>query len=283
VAHYEGLPPPEVIASLVGPLTSGRPHASVLEGAPVWQWAGHDGDAWRVVLFNDTTAPSRARLRLPFPAPAVQEWDATDGSQGHWWAAGGPGPDGAFDVGLEAMELRCYRLRPVAAGEELPAAPGHAPGPVTPAAGDVPAPTGGPVLGGRWTLELPAGSGAVVPISVSAGWERQGFPGLSGAGRYVCALEVPAGPVDVVVELPEVNTAVEVEVNGHPVGRRAWSPYRFTVPAEVLRPGANELALTVYSAAGNRYYGGTPYQDEPEPSGLGAPPVVVALGAQVPG
>jgi hypothetical protein len=32
--------------------------------------------------------------------------------------------------------------------------------------------------------------------------------------------------------------------------------------------------LGVYSAAGNRYYSNTPYQDEPEPGGQGAAPAL---------
>jgi hypothetical protein len=62
-----------------------------------------------------------------------------------------------------------------------------------------------------------------------------------------------------------------------PVGNRAWTPYEFVIERNLLRDGGNELELRVFSSAGNKYYGGTPFQDEPEPSGLGGAPTIQLL------
>jgi hypothetical protein len=78
------------------------------------------------------------------------------------------------------------------------------------------------------------------------------------------------------IRLPVVRTAVEVRLNGEKAGSQAWAPYTFPLPARLLRQTGNELEITVFSAASNKYYGGTPYQVTPEASGLlGAPVLIV--------
>jgi hypothetical protein len=74
--------------------------------------------------------------------------------------------------------------------------------------------------------------------------------------------------------LPVVHTAVEVRVNDVLVGARAWAPYEFVIDRDLLHDDGNDLELRIFSAAGNKYYGGTPFQDEPEPSGLGGAPTI---------
>jgi hypothetical protein len=276
---------PEVADELLGSLRARRPYAVAEGEAPIWQWAGREEHGWRLVLFNDTRQAKEVILRFPFEDAAVARWDAVTGEQDQWRTAR-PGGDGhGAVVHVDAMELCCLKVRPARAdadpgaddlgAEDLGAclaAPWRPP---------LPASDEWAQLSAGWLVELPAGSGRRVPIDVSSGWEQQGFPEFSGAGKYVGVFEPGSTDEDLLIDLPVVNTAVEVEVNGRPVGRRAWSPYRFVVPRGLLRPGTNEIALVVYSAAGNRYYSHTPYQDAPEPSGLGAPPtwqpVVTAL------
>jgi hypothetical protein len=132
-------------------------------------------------------------------------------------------------------------------------------------------------LESHWTLELPEGSGDSFPVDVLEGWEGQGFPGYSGVGRYTRRFEVPSGDGPILLTLPVVNTAVEVRVNDVPVGKRAWAPYEFVIGRDLLRDGENDLELRIFSAAGNKYYGGTPFQDQPEPSGLGGAPTLRIL------
>jgi hypothetical protein len=124
-----------------------------------------------------------------------------------------------------------------------------------------------------WTLTLDGA--APVPIEVDRGWEQQGHREYSGAGTYACSFELSQDGAERAwsIVFPVVDTALSVEVNGVSLGRRGWRPYRFDVPAGVLRPGANALSARVLSAAANRYYAGTPYApDGPAPSGLGAAP-----------
>lgn len=129
-----------------------------------------------------------------------------------------------------------------------------------------------------WTLRIPGRADVPVPVEVSSGWERQGFADYSGVGIYTCQFDRPAAGAWQ-LRLPAVRTAVEVTLNGQAIGGRAWAPYEFRLPAELLLPTGNHLAIAVYSAAGNKYYAGTPYQAVPEASGLLQPPVLVAGGA----
>ncbi len=276
------IPSAEVADQLLLPLMARRPYAKADGSPPVWQWAGREHSGWRLVLFNDTRQARDVMLDLPFEQAAVARWDATSGQQGPWLRAPGPGANAAA-VHLEPMELCCLQLREASADEDVPDYTRLSRGPL-PAAAAAGTWTGagtgaGTQLSQGWALELPSGSGAPVPISVLTGWEQQGFPEFSGAGTYLHMVELATTDDDLVLELPVVNTAVEVRVNGVPVGRRAWSPYRFVIPSRVLRAGANEIALDVYSAAGNRYYANTPYQEELEPSGLGAAPILEPVGA----
>lgn len=267
-----GLPDEEASDELLLPLLVRRPHVVADPFAPIWQWAGREEQGWRLALFNDTHELKEVVLRCPFARGAIARWDAADGEQGPWRLAA---DHGIAVLRLDAMELCCLRIREALSNEEL--------------AHDVdfgvrPSETlgkGRVELSDGWALELPIGSENLVPIGVSRGWEGQGFPGFSGAGRYVRTVELAGGENgdtgwlgDLALDLPVVHTAVEVRVNGHPVGRRAWAPYRFVVPKDKLREGSNEIELLVYSAAGNRYYHDTPYQDVPEASGLGAAPVI---------
>jgi hypothetical protein len=271
---FREIPSEAAADQLLVPLMARRPYAEVGGAAPIWQWAGREPSGWRLALFNDTRQARDVVLHLPFGHAAVARWDATTGEQGPWLRAPGPGTKAALH--LEPMELCLLQLRAASADEDIPddARLGRGQARVTGGAGVA----GAAQLHEGWALELPSGSAAPVPISVSCGWEQQGFPAFSGVGTYLRTVELVSPESDLVLELPVVNTAVEVRVNGVPVGRRAWSPYRFVIPSGVLRAGTNEIALVVYSAAGNRYYANTPYQEELEPSGLGAAPILAPMG-----
>ena len=127
------------------------------------------------------------------------------------------------------------------------------------------------VLEHGWTLELP--DAAPTPVAVDRGWEQQGFSRFSGVGRYRTTVELER-PFGATLVLPAVHCAAEVRWNGTSLGRRGWSPYEFTVPESVLVEGDNEVEVSVASSAANRYFGGTPFDPGPVPSGLAAPPVL---------
>jgi hypothetical protein len=267
--YFASLPDRASADTLLLGLMEPRPHVRVADdGPPLWQWCGGDTGGWRLVVFNDTDVTRTVELRLPWDYSAMQRWWATSGEQTAWAAlAESRSAHGRAELRLEAMELCCLRLRARLPEERLDHWALDGP---TVAFGNG---SDTELLDG-WSLELPAGSGHEMPISVSAGWEAQGFPGVSGVGRYSRTVQLPAGARRVVLTLPEVHSAVEVRWNGACVARRGWSPYRFDLPEVRTRSGPNYLELLVASAAGNKYYSATPFDPGPEPSGLTSAPVL---------
>lgn len=138
--------------------------------------------------------------------------------------------------------------------------------PGTPAAAEEPLTEG-------WTLRIPGLADTPRPVRVDRGWERQGFPAYSGIGYYACTFDRNASRPRR-LRLPLVSAAVEVALNGRAIGSKAWEPYEFELPE--LRQTANRLEITVFSAAANKYYSGTPYRQHPEPSGLLAAPTLIS-------
>ena len=267
--HFDGVPDRAAAWQLLAPLLRDHPHAIAEPGSggPLWQWAGNDADGWRVALFNDSVAPASVTIATGLPAVGWQEWDSRTGSCPSWQdevMAGGP----HVRISMRPMELRLLRLRSVpvtSGGADTPARSSPA---AKPDARSVPLTTG-------WTLRIPGRADVPVPVEVSSGWERQGFADYSGVGIYSCQFDLPSEGAWQ-LRLPAVRAAARVTLNGHAVGGQAWAPYEFRLPPELLQPTGNHLEVAVFSAAGNRYYAGTPYQAAPEASGLLRPPVLVA-------
>jgi hypothetical protein len=108
--------------------------------------------------------------------------------------------------------------------------------------------------------------------TVSAGpWTDQGYPYLSGVGRYRRTLDVSedAATSRSFLEIPMVDDVVEVVVNGEVAGVCLWDPYVVEVTGRV-RPGRNDLELRVANTAANLIGGSD------RPSGLAGPPRLVA-------
>ena len=92
-------------------------------------------------------------------------------------------------------------------------------------------------------------------------WEEQGLVGYSGGVRYCQTLVLGTderGPFCTSLDLGQVRGTAEVHVNGELVGVRIWSPYIFDLTNH-LRPGENELHVTVYNTLG-------PYLDAISPT-----------------
>ena len=291
-SHFDGLPQAAAARALLAPLLRDHPHATARHqpgsAGQLWQWAGTEGrDAGgvassggtaRLALFNDSEVPAEVTIATARPAAGWQEWDPVTGESPSWAeqeSAAGPG----LSLRLAPMELRLLRLR---AGQR----PGASPAGPDPqqAAGRASAaePAQVPLASG-WTLRVPGLADEPVPVDVHEGWERQGFAAYSGVGIYSCEFDRPADGGSGGgsgggwrLRLPAVRAAAEVTLNGQPVGRRGWAPYEFALPDDLLRPAGNRLEIAVYSAAGNKYYAGTPYQAGPEASGLLRPPVLVS-------
>jgi hypothetical protein len=269
VQQFSDIPAPAQALQILAPLLRRHPHATAESAgaSQLWQWTGADAEGnWRMVIFNDGTDPAEAEITVPGTGWQWQEVDIASGSVQAWHSVKSePSPR---RLSLKPMELEAFRLR--GSPDETPARESSNVERIREASISQSVP-----LTAGWTVQIPGLAEVPVPIDVRLGWEKQGFSGYSGVGRYECQFDRP-GTGTWQLRIPSVRTAVEVRLNGELIGRRAWAPYDFDLPERLLRPAGNTLEIAVYSAAGNKYYSGSPFQDHPEPSGLVAPPVLLA-------
>ena len=121
-----------------------------------------------------------------------------------------------------------------------------------------------------------------VPVDPSVGWERQGFASFAGSGLYRCVFDVawpdlgdPAYSHELM--LPAVHCTASVRLNGRELGTTLHTPHRLPIPGGLLRVKDNLLEIEVRNSAANRYYTGSPFQSEPQPSGLAAVPLITSV------
>jgi hypothetical protein len=271
--HIDSVPTSEFAEPIILPLLDYRPHAIPSDDLPLWQWSGHDDEGWRLALFNDQTLPRVVTLRIPNSDFAIEQWNASNGRREQTVSIDSP-PGHSVSLVLDAMALVCMRLGESLVDQRIPSVHAAPRPPTT----NLPKVTS---LDSGWNLEPLDGSGTEFSVSVAKGWEVQGLGSFSGVGRYTCHFDAPPGVGPIMLSLPIVHTAVEVRLNDEPVGSRAWAPYEFVIDRDLLRDHGNELELKVFSSGGNKYYGGTPFQNEPEPSGLGAVPNIRVLDKSV--
>jgi hypothetical protein len=104
-----------------------------------------------------------------------------------------------------------------------------------------------------------------------ASWTEQGYPFLSGRGAYRSSFELPDGDGRgrIVLDIPMLDDAVEVEINGRRAGVRLWDPYQIDI-TELVRPGRNQVTVRVANTPANLLNG------HPRPSGInGAPRLLI--------
>jgi hypothetical protein len=89
-------------------------------------------------------------------------------------------------------------------------------------------------------------------------WADAGLGSYSGGVRYRRRVHLDGVPRTARLDLGAVRGTAEVVVNGQPAGVRVWSPYRFDLSG-LLRPGANDLEVTVYNTL-------APYLDDTSPT-----------------
>ena len=269
------LPGVSVVVSARTPAVLGELRAAgglVVASAPV-PAAAADGSAVRWPLGDVDGVPGAVAEDLRRVGdPAGVRLDAGQGTVWRWLGhdrvvlvndspgrravtLGGPGA--RRRVELEPGEVTCL-MRDAAAGDR------RLPG-LTPVA----------TLAAGWTFTV-GDAGAPVAIDPARGWERQGFPRFSGIGVYRCPLDADVLADASALELPVVHGAASVTLDGADLGSRGWPPYRFALPAGAsARAGAHELVVRVAGSAATRYYAGTRWQGEPQPSGLAAAPRLV--------
>jgi hypothetical protein len=226
-----------------------------------WRWIGEDTGGWRLALFNDSQEPLRETFVLSSDFD-IDVWSCASGTiMRH-------GPSSQISISLEPYELICLRLAPtsIKAGESV--LPSILALPALPEQPEIP-------LDAYWTLRFEGERGAY-PIRVDRGWESQGLETRSGTAIY--ARRVTIEKVGRwLLELPAVDTAACVNLDGKPVGRRGWRPYRFDLGR--IEPGNHLIEIAVSSTAANAYYAGTPFKgDADDRAGLSKPPILFFLG-----
>ena len=75
-------------------------------------------------------------------------------------------------------------------------------------------------------------------------------PDFSGQIAYSFTADLSAGKT-YELDLGEVGQVASLEVNGHLLGWRYCHPYRFTLPADILRDGKNDFRVIVANSLGN--------------------------------
>jgi hypothetical protein len=254
-AHLVDLPGLDDIAALVAGLPPPAVAIASPSGPRPWQWTGLDPDGWwRVLLFNDAEEGAVCDIELG-PGFDCETWDATSGEiEGHAGLR-------SIALSLEPHAVYCLRLKansqPGSFAASLPLAP------------DLDE-NRSILLREGWTLSI---EGRESPIAVERGWQAQGFADYSGEGRYGCSFFLVRND-SFILDLPGVETAVSVRIDGIDIGRRAWRPYRFVVMD--LAAGDHRLEILVSNTAANRYYADTPYQgDGIDAGGLTAVPRLI--------
>ncbi|WP_118134402.1 hypothetical protein [Oceanicella sp. SM1341] len=249
---------------------------------PPGPWAVRDWDAQTGDIGPARLREGRLRLHLPAGACAClalaprEQAGAMPGDGMSATAASGlvAAASGAAGQPLSGAGPAGARA---AAGREAarPVGPAWARGPDAQREAPLLAPPG-PVTESRaleegWELALPAGA-AFRPVSVRAGWERQGGADFAGTGLYRLWLELPEPGAGLgwELELPGFRHSGTLRFAGGPVLRHLAGEARFP-----LHPGSGWLELSLRNTGANRYYAGTPWQPAgPEPGGLARPPLL---------
>jgi sialate O-acetylesterase len=130
--------------------------------------------------------------------------------------------------------------------------------------------------GAPWSAPELDGAGWT-PTNLPAVWEDTGLPGFDGVVWFRRTFDLPASwaSTDAELSLGAIDDADTTWVNGTPVGATSgWRvPRIYRVPAAVLRPGRNVIAVRVLDTGGNGgiWGDGHPLQLAPAPGRTGVP------------
>lgn len=109
-------------------------------------------------------------------------------------------------------------------------------------------------------------------IRVPASWESNGYVGMDGVAWYRTTFQLNAREAqdDLELGVGQIDDSDSVWVNGQLVGgmQQSWNvPRRYKVPAAVLRPGSNTVAVKVTDVSGNGGIAGSAEQVYVRPAG----------------
>jgi len=123
-------------------------------------------------------------------------------------------------------------------------------------------PTRGLPIDGPWTARMreewtwregevvvEAGARPGTTADALASWDTLFGPAVCGTARYGTTFALDGMPRWAVLDLGVVGVVAEVALNGRPVGRRIWAPYRLDV-TDALVAGRNTLSVDVTSTLG---------------------------------
>ena len=108
-------------------------------------------------------------------------------------------------------------------------------------------------------------------------WCRYGLATYSGAATYSHAFEISDCKSQLVLDLGQLSATAEVRVNGHVVATLIAPPWTCEI-TPFLKPGKNQLLITIANTLANHYSVGipTPYAfDSQTRSGLFGPVVLI--------
>jgi hypothetical protein len=146
-------------------------------------------------------------------------------------------------------------------------------------------------VGGAWNLAFPPNFGAPDRIQLDSlmSWTEHPEPGVkffSGTAMYTRTLQAGRAwfrpGARLVLDLGDVGDIAEVSVNGQDLGVLWTRPYQVDV-TDVLRPGANRLAIRVTNQWTNRLLGDRSLPDEQRVLPEGAAIRLAGLGSVSPG
>jgi hypothetical protein len=132
-------------------------------------------------------------------------------------------------------------------------------------------------LDGHWTLTFPTGSGGPERVALESlvSWSEHADPRLkyySGRGTYVQHFDVPREQLGrgrhLQLDLGKVEVMARVQLNGRDLGTLWKPPYEVDI-TKVVKPGTNELEITVVNLWPNRLIGDEllPEDSERNPNG----------------
>lgn len=104
------------------------------------------------------------------------------------------------------------------------------------------------VLWGRFAVDA---KGRIIapPKTIALGdWRSQGYPALSGTGRYQATVDFARAPARLGID--SGSYPARVTVNGRTCGLRAWSPFEFDLHG-AARTGTNEIVVEITSTLGH--------------------------------
>jgi hypothetical protein len=110
-----------------------------------------------------------------------------------------------------------------------------------------------PLILGRFSILRGPSGWIMEKVGATVGndsWTRYGYPYLSGVGVYSQLFEVPHQYSRLVLRMSQVSGAVDISINGKPVGKFTWQPIEIDITS-FCESKRNELKISVTNTIDN--------------------------------